>query len=149
MASAASGILFEDVFVVNDIDVGGQVFHNVNRVVAKSETNQVDLIIDVQSELYRLKTKEKFTLALASTLDLTGRPDAKSWNPANEPSLLDKYDYGMHGKIFKCDPRPDSKVVIYISHGGMLMKITGDSGKLRELKQDERVYTLLRRVHTQ
>ena len=135
--------------MVKDLDVGGQVFHNVSRVVGKSETNQVDLIIDVQSELYRLKTKEKFTLALASTLDLTGKPDPKTWSPTNEPSLLDKYDYGMYGKIFKCDPLPNSKVVLYVSHGGLLMKITGDSGKLRELKQDDRIYTLLRRVQAQ
>jgi DNA-directed RNA polymerase I, II, and III subunit RPABC3 len=118
-------------------------------VVGTSETNQVDLIIDVQSELYRLKTKEKFTLALASTLDLTGKPDPKSWNPSNEPSLLDKYEYGMYGKIFKVDPADNSRVVIYVSHGGLMMKITGDSSKLREVKQDERVYTLLRRVQAQ
>jgi DNA-directed RNA polymerase I, II, and III subunit RPABC3 len=129
--------------------VGGQVFHNVSRVVAQSETNQVDLIIDVQCELYRLKTKEKFTLALASTLDLTGKPDPKTWTQSNEPSLLDKYDYAMYGKVFRCDPMPNSKVVIYVSHSGLLMKITGDSRNLREIKQDERVYTLLRRVHAQ
>jgi len=135
---------------VKDLDVGGQVFPNVSRIVGQSETGGgADIIVDIQCELYRLKTKDKFTLALANTLDLTGKPDPKVWIQTNEPSLLDKYDYGMYGKVFKVDHLPDSKVVIYVSHGGLLMKISGSSTNLRDIKQDQRIYTLFRKVQAQ
>jgi DNA-directed RNA polymerase I, II, and III subunit RPABC3 len=141
--------IFEDSFIVKDLDVGGQVFHNVSRLVAKSETNQVDLVMDVQCEMYRLRTKEKFLFTIATTLDLSGKPDPKYWTPNNEPSLLDKNDYCMHGKIYRVDQLPNSRVMIYVSHGGLLMKITADSRNLRALKQDDRIYTLLRKVVVQ
>lgn len=124
-------------------------FHNVSRVVAKSETSQVDLIIDVQCEMFRLKTKEKFLFTVATTLDLSGKPDSKFWNQSKEPSLLDKYDYCMHGKVFRIDHLDNSRVVVYVSHGGLLMKITADARNIKALKQDDRIYTLLRRMVVQ
>lgn len=134
---------------MKDVDVGGQPFHNVSRIVGRSETTRMDLVIDIQCELYRLKTKDKFTLALARTLDLEGKPDPKSWTPSTKPTLLDKYEYGMYGKVFKVDPAENQRVVIYVSHGGLMMKISGDYNKLEDVKQDDRVYTLIRKVQAQ
>lgn len=131
---------------MQEVDKDGQVFHNVSRIKAQSMTSQVDLVIDIQCELYRLKTKDKFTVALSATLDLSGRPDEKRFNHTGEPSLLDKYDYGMYGRVYKSDQLDNSKVAIYVSHGGLLMKITGDARNLTEVTQSDHVYTLLKRV---
>ena len=41
------------------------------------------------------------TLALASTLALDGSRDSGTFDQSNAPSLLDQYDYGMYGKLYK------------------------------------------------
>ena len=38
------------------------------------------------------------TVALASTLSLDGTPDDGAYNPYPGPSLMDSYDYVMHGR---------------------------------------------------
>lgn len=147
---STTSLLFEDTFRVTDVDKGGQVFHNVNRALISSDTAQTEIVIDVQGELYRLKTKEKISLAIAKTLNLQGKDDKGEWDPnQNEPSLLDKYDYCMYGKVFKVDQIANNKVVLYVSHGGLLMKITGPKDAFLAIEQDAMIYTLLKRVQAQ
>jgi DNA-directed RNA polymerase I, II, and III subunit RPABC3 len=40
----------------------------------------LELTLDINSEVYRLKQGEKFTFALVSTLDLEGKPDDGYYN---------------------------------------------------------------------
>ena len=143
--TARSGTTYEDVFVVRDLDPGGQRFHNVSRVLGTCESSGADVLIDIQCELYRLKTKEKFTLALATTLDLQGKPDDGGWSQSSELSLLDKYDYAMHGKIFRREALDGDRVAVYVSHGGLLMKIRGTGRFFSSLELDTEVYTLLKK----
>jgi DNA-directed RNA polymerase I, II, and III subunit RPABC3 len=53
----------------------------------------MELTLDVNTEIYPLAPAEKFTLALASTLNLD---DSKA-------SLADEYEYVMFGKVYKYD----------------------------------------------
>lgn len=82
----------------------------VSRIIARGVTYEMELVIDIQTELYPLKTKDKFTLALASTLDMSGKPDDGRFNQSGEATLLDKFDYGMHGKVFRYDLIGDHRV---------------------------------------
>lgn len=144
--TALNRALFTDFVTITDMDVDGQKFHNVSRIVGVSETHKCDVIIDVQSDMYRLKTKEKFTLTLVKTLDLQGKEDDGYWHPKkNEPTLIDRYDYGMYGKIYKCDQLPNNRMAVYVSHGGLLMKIVGEARILKSLEQDSKVYSLLKK----
>lgn len=145
-AAQRGGPFFEDVFTVKDLDKDGQKFHNVSRVYAANETGAIDVVMDVQCELYRLKTKEKFTIALAYTLSLDGKPDDGTWTPSNEPNLLDKYDYGMYGKVYRVENVSAQKTAVYVSHGGLLMKMVGENKALQDIAIDKRVYTLLKRA---
>lgn len=66
-------------------------------------------------------------------------------------SLLDAYEYVMHGLVYKYQPEPVSKdggvkVSVYVSYGGLLMKLTGDPAKLNVLEVDSKVYLLMRKV---
>lgn len=61
----------------------------------------MDLTLDINSEIFPMKNSEKFTLALASTLDLDGKPETNEFDQSGKPSLLDRYEYGMYGKVFK------------------------------------------------
>lgn len=59
----------------------------VNRLVCKGETYEADLVIDVASEVYSLKEGDKFTLTLASTLRLDGKPDDDNFNQDGKVSV--------------------------------------------------------------
>ena len=47
----------------------------MNRIVARGETYETSLVLDIASEVYSLVEGDKFTLTLASTLRLDGKPD--------------------------------------------------------------------------
>jgi hypothetical protein len=63
-------MLFEDVFEVDVIDPEGKMFERVSRIVSHGEREEMDLVLDVHSELYPLKAGDKFNCALAGTLNL-------------------------------------------------------------------------------
>lgn len=138
--------LFEDIFEISKVNPEGKKFDRVNRIVAKGETYETDLVLDVASEIYPLKAGDKFTLTLASTLRLDGKPEEEVFNQDGKPSLLDQYEYGMCGRTFKHDHIKDNVVSILASFGGLLMQLQGEQRHLMRVKVDQRVYALLRRT---
>lgn len=86
------------------------IINSVSRIVARGLTYEMELVIDIQTELYPLRTTDKFTMALASTLDMSGKLDDGTYNQTGEATLLDKFDYGMHGKVFRYDLVGDHRV---------------------------------------
>jgi DNA-directed RNA polymerases I, II, and III subunit RPABC3 len=138
--------LFEDIFEISKVNPEGKKFDRVNRIVAKGETYETDLVLDVASEIYPLKAGDKFTLTLASTLRLDGKPEEEGFNQDGKPSLLDQYEYGMCGRTFKHDHIKDNIVSILASFGGLLMQLQGEQRHLMRVKVDQRVYALLRRT---
>lgn len=98
----AKVILFEDLFEVEAVNPDGKKFDKVTRLVCKPEMYEVVLKIDIATDVYPMKRGDKFNLALVSTLRLDGKPDDGTYqHNEGEPSLLDEYEYGMHGRVFK------------------------------------------------
>ena len=52
------------------------------------------------------------------------RPRAPPLPP--QPSLLDNFEYGMCGKVFRYDYDDENRVAIIASFGGLLMQLKGD-----------------------
>ena len=108
-------------------------------------------MLDINCDIYKLTDYDKFTLVLASTLHLDGSPaDHFSYIPANaaaadEPTLADNYEYVMHGRVFDMKYKKDGTVVIAISFGGLLMRLTGDQRHLTSVLPDQRLYLLLKK----
>ena len=149
MESAAKVTLFEDIFEVTALNPDGYKFERVNRLQATGTTFECDLLLDINCEIYDLRETDKFTLMLASTLDLEGAPaDHLSYVPQHshsEPSLADNYEYVMHGRVFDMSYKKDGTVVISISYGGLLMRLTGDQRHLANIRPDQRLYLLLKK----
>ena len=141
-----SAVLFEDTFEVAKLNPDGKKFDRVSRVVARGETYEVDLTLDVASEVYPLKLGDKFTLVLASTLRLDGKPDEDTFNQDGKPTLLDQFEYGMCGRTFKFDHVRDNVVSVIASFGGLLMQLQGEQRHIIRVRMDQRVYCLLRRT---
>lgn len=144
---ASDAILFTDIFDVSVVNPEGKKFERVNRLVCRGETLDAELTLDVASEAYDLRAGDKFTLTLASTLRLDGQPEASpdEYNQDGKPSLLDSYEYGMCGRVFRYDAAGDNKVAVIASFGGLLMQLVGEARHLVRVRMDERVYLLARK----
>ena len=116
----------------------------VHRVECKGENYEMDLALDVHSQLYRLRAGNKFSLVLARTLNLDGTDSADQYDQSGVETLADKYEYVMHGMIFKTKDKGEHRE-LYASYGGLLMSLKGDARNLK-FKEDQRIYLLLRRI---
>eukprot|EP00033_Pygsuia_biforma_P001071 GCRY01001218.1.p1 GENE.GCRY01001218.1~~GCRY01001218.1.p1 ORF type:complete len:145 (-),score=9.71 GCRY01001218.1:328-762(-) len=143
-----SCIIFEDMFEITDINPQGKKFDRVSRVIGRTENYEMDLILDINTDIYPVDIADKFSFALASTLKLDGSPDDGSYDPTdNHKNLSDDYQYVMHGKIFKFDKESSSsRLVVYISFGGLLLILKSEPRNLQGLDLDSRIYFLMRRI---
>eukprot|EP01018_Ginkgo_biloba_P039242 Gb_21181 [translate_table: standard] len=70
---------------------------------------------------------------------------------STRPSLADKYEYVMYGKLYKISEEGSGanvKVEIYASFGGLLMLLKGDPSNAANLELDQRLFILLRKQNT-
>lgn len=140
-----SGVLFEDIFEVGKLNPDGKKFERVNRLECKGLTYDVDVLLDTNCDIYPVKEGDRLTFVLASTLDLSGKPDDGTYKPlSDEVTLADKYEYVMHGRVFRCEHLKDTKVQLFASFGGLLMRLTGDQRHVANIEVDSRVFCLLR-----
>ncbi|KAK6914513.1 RNA polymerase, Rpb8 [Dillenia turbinata] len=144
-------ILFEDIFTVDQLDPDGKKFDKVSRIVSnKSEQFDMYMQLDVNTEIYPLRVGDKFTMVLAPTLNLDGTPDTGYYTQGGRKSLADKFEYVMHGKLYKIsEEAPDKgpvKVDIYVSFGGLLMMLRGDPSNATNFELDQRLFLLMRKV---
>lgn len=149
-ATSARSTLFEDIFEINTLNPEGKKFERVNRLSATGTTFECDLLLDYNCQIYSLLEGEKMTLVLASTLNLDGSPDDHtSYNPAmsykSDATLGDNYEYVMHGRVFDVSYKKDNVVVIAISFGGLLCRLTGDQRHLSSILPDMRLYILVKK----
>jgi len=124
-------------------------FDKVSRLTCRlyEEGYEMALDVDVNSDLLELNINDQFTLALASSLNLDGSTDRGTFDQSGAPSLLDQYEYAMHGKIYKWkQDSPKAAVEVYVSFGGLLMRLKGDARHLSKLSLDSRIYLLLRKI---
>uniref|UniRef100_A0A3Q4G5K9 DNA-directed RNA polymerases I, II, and III subunit RPABC3 n=1 Tax=Neolamprologus brichardi TaxID=32507 RepID=A0A3Q4G5K9_NEOBR len=139
-----AGILFEDIFDVKDIDPDGKKFDRVSRLHCESESFKMDLILDVNIQIYPVDLGDKFRLVIASTLYEDGTPD-------DGDCFQFKFDYVMYGKVYKIEGDETSteaatRLSAYVSYGGLLMRLQGDANNLHGFEVDSRVYLLMKKL---
>ncbi|CAL5221859.1 g4120 [Coccomyxa viridis] len=148
-------VVFEDIFEVLAADPGGKHFDKVTRFQCHSDLYEMDLMLDINTSIYPLHEGDKFSLALAKTVNLDNTPTDGTFNAQMQSkeraSLMDTYEYVMFGRIFKYEDTPSGannqmRVQVFISFGGLLLQLTGDLQKLQELEVDANIYLLMRKV---
>jgi hypothetical protein len=150
IATSSRVTLFEGIFEITSLNPEGKKFERVNRLAASGTTFECDLLLDYNCQIYNLNEGTKMTLVLASTLNLDGSPDDHtSYNPAlahrKEMTLADSYEYVMHGRVFDISYKSGGIVVIAISFGGLLCRLTGDQRHLSSILPDMRLYILVKK----
>ncbi|KAI5674020.1 hypothetical protein M9H77_14384 [Catharanthus roseus] len=67
--------------------------------------------------------------------------------PGNRKSLADKYEYVMHGKLYKItEDKRTGKADILASFGGLLMWMKGDRTVAAKFELDQRLFILIRKM---
>lgn len=145
--------LFEDIFEVLQRNPDGKYFDKVSRYRCKSELYGADLLLDVNTDLYPLDLGERYTVVVTQSLlqDVSKQRDEFDPDLINgqKRSLLDDYEYVMHGKVFKLDRKVEegtTQAVVKISYGGLLMELVADHNKLTQFEMDSMVYLLMRKT---
>jgi len=148
-----AGVVFEDIFDVKDIDPGGKKFDRVSRLHCESESFKMDLILDVNTQIYPVELGEKFRLVLATTLREDGTPDDGEYNPIESgTSRADQFEYVMYGKTYRIDSEnagadnQSNRLSAYVSYGGLLMRLQGDANNLHGMEVDQYVYLLVKKI---
>lgn len=69
----------------------------------------MEVVLDVNTELYSLKLDDRFTLALAPTLYEGNAPDAfqGQYDQSGRESLANDFEYVMHGKVYRVEEGHD------------------------------------------
>lgn len=148
MGDAADAKLFECDFELTKANEGGQKFEKVSRFEMQGTVQALDVtcVMDINTDIYKVDRGDFVKLVLASTLNLDGSPDSGEYNQDfNTKTLLDSYEYGMHGKVFRYEHHEGMRVSAYVSFGGLLMKLTSHQSVLKEVRLDDRCYCLLKR----
>ena len=108
--------------------------------------DEVQLLIDINCDIgWRVHEGDKISVAFASSISMDGALDDGTYRAhSDEPTLLDQYEYAMHGQIFEFKHTKGTPIEVYASYGGMLMQLTGDAVLLDKLQPDTKVYCLMR-----
>ena len=143
-------ILFEDNIQILSIDKDGKTFDKVSRFEAKADDTECKIQMDFNSEIYPINKNSVYSIMITKSISSDGSPSPNNFSydiyNKKSNSLLDKYDYVMHGKIFKYSEETDGKVTVFSSFGGLLLGITGEPSHLSNLGMDERIYLLLKKI---
>ena len=128
----------------------------VSRIQATSEVNKLAIELDINTEIYPVNKGEFYKLFIASSVNSDGSENFDIIRYENEGSasgmgsLIDQYDYVMHGKVFKyqLEEKDDKKTTnAFISFGGLLMSIKGEhKTQIKNLEIDSRVYLLMSKI---
>ena len=137
-------ILFQNQFEVTDIDPHGKKFDRVSRIVATSVQNE--LIIDMNTEIYNVEIGDLLQILLVNNIydSLVDNKQKEQFKPI-AGSLADEYEYVMYGKCYKYDDTKDSKVVLLLSFGGLLLSLQGDYRQLQNIQVGQYLYLLCRK----
>ena len=143
-------VLFEDNLRITEIDKDGKAFDKVSRVEGITEDSNCKIMLDVNSDIYPVSKESYYAILITKSLNPDGNPSPNTFSFdtfTKKNSLMDKYDYVTHGKIFKFSEESNGKVSIYASFGGLLLGITGAPSHLSNLAMDERIYLLLKKIN--
>ncbi|KAL3615442.1 hypothetical protein CASFOL_041103 [Castilleja foliolosa] len=82
------------------------VYDKVSRVIAKGEEDDCYLELDVHTELYPMLPGQKFRMLISATLNM----DGSAVSVGKQTSLADKFEYVMHGLLYKMAESKDKTI---------------------------------------
>ncbi|KAK2191590.1 hypothetical protein NP493_50g01041 [Ridgeia piscesae] len=112
----------------------------------------MDLILDVNTQIYPMDLGDKFRMVIATSLREDGMADDGEYDPTDAtPSRADSFEYVMYGKVYRIEgdestPEPGSRLAAFVSFGGLLMRLQGDANNLHGFEVDTHVYLFVKKL---
>ncbi|ODQ51461.1 DNA-directed RNA polymerases I [Saitoella complicata NRRL Y-17804] len=144
---SGSAIILEKDFLISATDNAN--FDRVTRISASTADKDIEIELDINSEIYPLEEGRKVRLVLAKALALDGSRDVnaegRGWRETSEVTLAEEYEYVCYGKVYRHDEHGETDLIsVYISFGGLLLMVKGNYKDLQGLNQDN-VYLLIKK----
>ncbi|EAS03759.1 RNA polymerase rpb8 (macronuclear) [Tetrahymena thermophila SB210] len=125
----SDAILVDDTFIASNI-IKEPKYVRTWRVILNNETLSIE--IDINFDLFPMEQDKKYQVILTQSF---------------LPEYKKSFSYAMYGKIFKIDLEQDQYQSIYISYGGLVMKMRGKLNDMSQsIKNETRCYILLRQI---
>jgi len=133
------------------IKILNKVFSKISRIYAKSMSNKVEMVLDINSDLFNLKEGDAVEILIEdSPFELKKDENSQigifNLDNIEETESIKNYEYVMHGTIFHSGIE-ENRVFVYASFGGLLMKYFGehDSLTLNDIKLDKKILLLMKK----
>lgn len=78
---ATSDLMFDEIFIVNQMNPDGKKFDMVDRVSCTSEIGNIDLLLDVHATLFKTEIGTQFRMVIVPTFREDGLPDDDEYDP--------------------------------------------------------------------
>lgn len=79
-------------------------------MICANESHEVEMVLDVNTQLYPMEVDDRFTCAIARTLNEDGQATDEGYTPIKKASLADKFDYVVYGKVYRCSDEPGQRM---------------------------------------
>ena len=142
------GELYNETFTVTKIDPPQ--FDNIERINCENADASSKLVLDINSQVYKMRVGEVFSFVLKSQISSDAPSDSAHWHPSQvKSSDAAKYDYVMYGKVYRYEEESaHHKATVYISYGGLLMSLQGEQHSLSSIPSSRNIYLLMREIKT-
>ncbi len=138
--------LFSDTIRISEIDKDGKYFEKVSRIEAVGEETDCKVSLDINTDIYSVNKDSIYSILLVTSLDGNTHDNKFSYDIFQKKNtLMDSYEYVMHGKIFRYQEERNG-LEIQFSFGGLLLGLYGNPKVLKEFKVDERVFLLMKKI---
>lgn len=141
-------VLLEDTLIIKALDKEGKVFDKITRIDGKTVDTDCKVILDINSDVYKLNKDSLYSILITKSLFSDGS-NSNQFNYETylkKNTLMERYEYVMHGKVFKLTEENDAKITVFVSFGGLILGLTGDPVFLNGINLDERIYFLMKKV---
>ena len=138
--------IFKANFITEEVEQ--QPWRTIERIKCHSDNKETKLELDIHSGLFKLKPGDSFIACIVEELTSNGIDPKVHWCSSMIPESISKnYEYVLHGELYRYEEDSNAhQSTIYVSFGGLLMKLSGETAALSDIKPHNTMYLLCRRL---
>eukprot|EP00403_Amphidinium_massartii_P043166 CAMPEP_0178439048 /NCGR_PEP_ID=MMETSP0689_2-20121128/35939_1 /TAXON_ID=160604 /ORGANISM="Amphidinium massartii, Strain CS-259" /LENGTH=153 /DNA_ID=CAMNT_0020061533 /DNA_START=62 /DNA_END=523 /DNA_ORIENTATION=- len=149
--SSTHKFLFEDTFNIKSVD--NSRFERAGRIDCTSEDfGENTLELDINNIIWPVSSGEKIFVALTDNVSPVAGQNKLTNAYDHDPrvlgaSVMDDFEYVMYGRVYKKeDVKGKNTATVFVSYGGLLMKLKSNSVQLKDFHLGDSLYLLIRKV---
>ncbi|CAK0837602.1 unnamed protein product, partial [Prorocentrum cordatum] len=140
-----------DSFTIKSVD--NSRFERAGRIDCQSVSFDNILELDINNVIYPVAPGDQVYVAITDNVSAASQPRRLANALDHDPrilgrSIMDQFEYVCCGRVYKKDDhqQKEKKCMVFVSFGGLLMKLSSDSNQLKEFHLNDVVYLMMRKV---